>query len=58
MFKFFTDKETNQSIAINSNRVDYVRDHNLGTKIIFSDRSYLVVNDPYLETVARLNEKK
>jgi hypothetical protein len=58
MFKFFTDKETNQSIAINSNRVDYVRDHNLGTKIIFSDRSYLVVSDPYLETVARLNEKK
>lgn len=58
MFKFFTDKETNQSIAINSNRVDYVRDHNLGTKIVFTDRSYLIVSDSYLDTVARLNEKK
>jgi len=56
--KFFSEKETNVSVAVNTDAVKYVREFQNATKIIFDDSSYLVVSDTYLEAVARLNEKK
>jgi hypothetical protein len=56
MFKYFTDKETNQSIAVNPSRVKYVRDFGMGPKLVFDDGSYIIVMESYLDAVARLNE--
>ena len=56
-FKMFTDKDSNQSLAINSENVKFVRDSPQGPKIYFADNSYVIVSDSYLEAVARLNEK-
>jgi hypothetical protein len=56
MFKFFVDKETKQSVAVNPSRVKYVRDFGQGPKLVFDDGSYIIVTDSYLDTVARLNE--
>ena len=53
----FTDKDSNQSLAINSENVKFVRDSPQGPKIYFADNSYVIVSDSYLEAVARLNEK-
>jgi hypothetical protein len=58
MLKIFAEKETNASVAVNIDNVRIVREFQGGTKIIFVDSSYIVVNDSYLETVSRLNEKK
>jgi hypothetical protein len=58
MLRIFAEKETHASVAVNSETVKYVREFQGGTKIIFSDSSYVVVSEPYLETVSRLNEKK
>jgi len=55
MFHYFVDKETNQSVAINRNRVKYVRDFGMGPKIVFDDGSYIIVSGQYLEVVAQLN---
>lgn len=57
MLKFFVDKDTQQSVAINPNTVRIVREMAIGPKIVFNDGSYVVVTDSYLETVSRLNEK-
>lgn len=56
--KYFSEKESNASVAVNSDAVKYVREFQGATKIIFDDSSYLIVSDSYLEAVARLNEKK
>jgi hypothetical protein len=58
VLKIFTEKETGASVAVNSETVKYVREFQGATKIIFGDSTYLVVSDTYLETIARLNEKK
>jgi hypothetical protein len=58
MFKHFVDKDAKQTVAINQNHVKYVRETDYGTKVIFIDGSYIVVDTNYLETVARLLEKK
>lgn len=58
MLKIFTEKETGASVAVNAETVKYVREFQGATKIIFGDSTYLVVSDTYLETIARLNEKK
>lgn len=57
MLKYFVDKDTNQSVAVNPNAVKFVRDSPMGSKIVLSDGSYIIVTDSYLEVVARLNEK-
>jgi hypothetical protein len=57
MLKYFVDKDTNQSIAVNPNAVKIVRDSPVGAKIVLNDGSYVIVTDSYLEVVARLNEK-
>jgi hypothetical protein len=55
MFEYFTELETGKSVAVNRNNVMYVLDFGLGPKIVFTNGSYIVVKDSYLETVARLN---
>ena len=57
MLKYFVDKDTKQSIAVNPNAVKIVRDSPVGAKIVLNDGSYVIVTDSYLEVVARLNEK-
>lgn len=56
MLKYFTEKDSNQSYAINPNFVKYVQDFDMGPKIVFNDSTYIIVTDSYLDTVARLNE--
>jgi hypothetical protein len=56
MLKFFTEKDTRKSVAVNQNNVKYVLDFGLGPKIVFVDGEYIIVADSYLDTVARLNE--
>jgi hypothetical protein len=56
MLKYFTDKETRTSYAVNPTSVKYVVDFGLGPKIVFNDGSYIIVMESYLDTVARLNE--
>jgi hypothetical protein len=58
MLKIFTEKEAGASVAVNIDNVRLVREFQDGAKIIFVDSSYVIVNDSYLETVSRLNEKK
>lgn len=55
MLKYFIDKDSQISIAINPNNVMCVKEVGYGTTIIFVDSSYVVVTDSYLETVARLS---
>ena len=57
MLKYFTDKETSGSIAINPESVKCVVDHGAGAKVVFVDGTYYHVTDSYLETVARLSER-
>lgn len=57
MLKFFTEKNTNLSIAINPNQVVYVLDHIEGTKVTLNDGSCHFVTEDYLIVVSRLNER-
>lgn len=56
LFKYFIDKDTNQSVSINPNRVKYVRETSYGTKVVFDDGSYLLVEEDFLGTATRLSE--
>lgn len=56
LFKYFIDKDTNQSVSINPNRVKYLRETSYGTKIIFDDGSYLLVDEDFLSATTRLSE--
>jgi hypothetical protein len=57
LFKYFTDKDVNQSIAVNPENVLCVKETGYGTKIIFTDSSYVTVVESYMESVTRLSEK-
>lgn len=57
MLKLFVDKDAQQTIAINPALVKFVRENSLGTKVYFGDGSYVLVDEPFLEVVARLNER-
>ena len=57
MFKYFTDKDTNQSVAINPQNVLCVKEIGHGTKIIFNDSSYVTVVESQMEAVTRLSEQ-
>lgn len=54
--KYFILKSTNESIAINSEKVIYVVSDESGTKINFVNGNSLLVASSLPETVARLNE--
>jgi hypothetical protein len=55
-FKYFIDKEKNVSIAINPDEVYLVEDSPLGTRILFTNNSYVVVTENYMMAVTRLSE--
>lgn len=57
MLKYFSDKDSGQSVAINQASVKYVRDTSVGPKIVFTDGSYIVVTEEYMEVVSRLSER-
>jgi hypothetical protein len=56
LFKYFKDKDLNASVSINPNRVKYVRETTFGTKIVFDDGSYILVEEDFLSTTTRLSE--
>jgi hypothetical protein len=56
MFKYFTDKDSGISIAVNPDTVYCVKETGYGTTICFMNNVYINVTDSYLDTVARLNE--
>jgi ethanolamine utilization cobalamin adenosyltransferase len=56
LFKYFIDKDTKTSVSVNPNRVKYVRETEYGTKIVFDDGSYVVVDEDFLGTTTRLSE--
>lgn len=57
LFKFFTEKETNISVAVNPNNVLSVKEIGIGTTIYFNNSSQIVIKENYLETVTRLSEQ-
>lgn len=54
-FVYFTEKDTNQSVAVNTKNVSYVRERRSFCELVFVDNAVLFISDPYLDTVARLN---
>jgi hypothetical protein len=54
--KFFQDKSTNTSIAVNPDQVIFVADSPAGTIVQLTSQRVLNVVESYLDTVARLNE--
>jgi hypothetical protein len=56
MLKYFTDKDSGISIAVNPNTVYCVKETGYGTTICFVNNVYITVNESYLDTVARLSE--
>jgi hypothetical protein len=56
LFKYFTDKDTNTTVSVNPNRVKYVREMTIGTKIVFDDGSYILVDENFLSVSTRLSE--
>ena len=55
--KFFTKKYSKQTFAINPDKVISVVEHVDGHALIYSERVEWEVAEPYLEVVARLNER-
>jgi hypothetical protein len=55
MFIFVKEKDIGQSLAINKNKVLYIRDFPMGPKIVFEDGTYIIVDEDYLHLVARFN---
>lgn len=51
---FVTEQTSNQSVAINSNNVNMVKELRIGSQIVFVDNSVIYVSDEYLDLVARL----
>ena len=54
-YVFFTEKESNKSIAVNVKNVNLVRDEKDATQLVFVDNYVLYVTDDYWDVVARLN---
>lgn len=57
LFKYFTEKETNNSIAINPNNVSFVKETTNGAIINFNNGNFVFVADDYMGTVTRLSEQ-
>jgi len=57
LFKYFTDKDTNKSIAVNPNTVYSIKETGYGTTICFVNDVYITVTESYLETTTRLSEQ-
>ena len=58
LFKYFFEKNTNSSIAINPQNVKFLRELSEGGCIIsFVDGKEVRVAEPYMESATRLSEK-
>lgn len=55
-FKYFTNKDSNQSVAVNPDNVKYVKESPIGTTLVFDDGEYIVVTDGYMDVATRLSE--
>jgi uncharacterized protein YlzI (FlbEa/FlbD family) len=55
-FKYFTNKDSGQSVAVNPETVKYVKESPVGTTLIFCDGEYILLTDQYMEVVTRLSE--
>jgi hypothetical protein len=55
LFKYFTDKDSKKSIAVNPNNVKYVIDSGYGPIIVFVGGVTVTVSENYLEVVAQLS---
>ena len=55
-FKYFTNKDSGQSVAVNPDTVKYVKDTKIGTSLVFYDTEYLLLTDDYMDVVTRLSE--
>ena len=55
-FKYFTNKDSGHSVAVNPDAVKYVKDSPIGTTLIFADAEYILVTDEYMQVVTRLSE--
>lgn len=57
MLKYFTDKDARQTVAVNPASVKFVRETTFGPKIVFNDGSYVIAEEPFLDVIAKLNER-
>jgi hypothetical protein len=55
-FKYFTNKDSGRSVAVNPDTVKCVKDSPVGATIVFTDSEYIIVTDNYLDVVSRLSE--
>lgn len=55
-FKYFTDKDTGKSVAVNPDNVKCVKELGYGTTICFFGGEYITVKEEYMESVTRLSE--
>jgi hypothetical protein len=55
-FKYFIDKDSGKSVAVNPDNVKYVKDSTYGPTLVFFDAEYIVLTDDYMEVVTRLSE--
>jgi hypothetical protein len=54
----FTERGTGKSVSVNSQKVSFVEDSPSEGTLIHMDQTYIIpVNEPYLETVSRLNNE-
>ena len=55
-FKYFTNKDSGQSLAVNPDTVKYVKETPIGATLVFYDGEFIVLNDNYMEVATRLSE--
>jgi hypothetical protein len=58
LFKYFTEKNTNFSIAVNPQNVKYIRElGDGGCMISFNDGKEIKITEKLIDTATRLSEK-
>jgi hypothetical protein len=58
MLKYFTEKNTNASVAVNPQNVASVRESSGGCILYMVDGTVIKIMEQFLDTVTRLNDKK
>ena len=54
-YVFFTEKDTNESVAVNVRNVNLVRNTEKSVQLTFFNNSVLYLNEEFLDVVSRLN---
>lgn len=55
-FKYFTNKDSGLSVAVNPDTVKYVKESPIGTTLVFEDGEFILVTDGYMDAATRLSE--